>query len=291
MGMSNRFPKIGLALGSGGTKGLAHIGVIKSLEKHNIPIDYIAASSVGSIIGAHYARHKDVKKLENLVLSLTRKQGLGLFDFTIKGGILKGIKMEEFISEILDHAQFNDLQIPLSVVTTDFNTAESVIFNSGNLVKAIRASIAVPAIYQPIIYLNKLLADGGLSNPVPISVASEMGADITIAVNLDNVYAENEFKEIPALLRLPMHALTILRHNLAQDAIRDANIVITPRYKQKIGIIGWNYLFNKEKAKQIIREGEIATDKIIPQIEKQIEDYKKRNSPMRKFFSLFINRT
>lgn len=285
--MKSNYPKIGLALGSGGVKGLAHIGVIKSLEKHNIPIDYIAASSVGSILGAHYARYKNVNKLENLVLSFSRKQGMGLFDFTIRGGLLKGIKMEEFISEILGHAQFHDLQIPLSVVTTDFNTAESVVFNSGHLIKAIRASIAVPAVYQPIIYLNKLLADGGLSNPVPVSVTSKMGADITIAVNLDHVYVENELNQIPTLLRLPMHAVAILRHNLAQDAIEEADIIITPQNKQKIGIIGWKYLFNKEKAKQIIREGEIATDKIIPQIEKQIEEYKKRQSPMQRFLAFF----
>jgi len=285
--MKNIYPKIGLALGSGGAKGLAHIGVFRSLEKHNIPIDYIAASSIGSIMGAHYARYKDVQKLEDLVMSFTRKKGMGLFDLTIKGGILKGVKMEAFLAEILEHAEFHDLQIPVSVVATDFNNAQSIAFNSGNLVKAIRASIAVPTIYQPILYVNKLLADGGLSNPVPVSVASKMGADITIAVNLDSVYVENELNHIPALLRLPTHAVEILRHNLALHAIKDADVIVTPRFKHKIGIIGWKYLFNKEKAKQIIREGEVATDKIIPQIEKQIEEYKKRRSPIRKFLALF----
>lgn len=285
--MVGNYPKIGLALGSGGAKGLAHIGVLKSLEKHNIPVDYIAASSVGSILGAHYARFKDVEKLENLILSFTRKKGLGLFDFTIKGGFLKGVKMEEFISEILEHAQFNDLRIPLSIVTTDFNTAESIVFNSGNLSKAIRASIAVPAVYQPIVYLNKLLADGGLSNPVPVSVATKMGADITIAVNLDNVYIENELNQMPALVRLPMHAVSVLRHNLALDAIRDANIIITPMYKERIGIIGWNYLFDKKKAKQIITEGETATDKVIPEIKEQIAIYQRKHSPLQKFFAFF----
>lgn len=186
--MAKHHPKIGLALGSGGAKGLAHIGVLKSLEKHQIPIDYIAASSIGSVVGAHYATYKNVQKLEELVLAFTRKKGMGLFDFTVKGGIVKGKKTELFISEILGGAQFHELQIPLAVVATDFNTAAPVVFTSGNLTKAIRASIAVPPIYQPILYLDKLLADGGLSNPVPVSVASKMGADITIAVNLDRVF-------------------------------------------------------------------------------------------------------
>ena len=173
--MAKKYPKIGLALGSGGAKGLAHIGVIKSLEKHNIPIDYIAASSIGSIMGGHYACFKDIKKLEDEVFHFDRRKGVGLFDFTVKGGIVKGKKTEKYISELLENATFQDLKIPLSIVATDFNSAESVIFSKGNLTKAIRASIAVPAIYQPIFYMDKLLADGGLSNPVPVNIVSAMG--------------------------------------------------------------------------------------------------------------------
>ncbi len=285
--MVHEYPRIGLALGSGGAKGLAHIGVLKSLEKNHIPISYIAGSSVGSIIGAHYALYHDTKKLEELVLALTRKKGLGLFDLTVKGGILKGNKMEHYISEILGNAQFQDLKIPLSVVATDFNTAEPVIFNSGNLVRAIRASIGVPAVYQPIFYLDRLLADGGLSNPVPVSIASKMGSNITIAVNLDHVYVENPLKELPTLVRIPMHAINILRHNLALREISNADIIITPHNKSQIGLMGWNNVFNNEKAMEIIDAGETATDKIIPQIKKQIELYKKSRSPLHKFLSIF----
>lgn len=286
--MSN-FPKIGIALGSGGAKGIAHIGVLKSLERHNIPINYIAGSSIGSVIGAHYALYQDCQKLEELVLSLTRKKGLELFDFTIKGGIIKGDKTELFISEILNNSQFNDLKIPFAAVATDFTSAEEMIFISGNLTKAIRASIAVPAVYQPIFYLNKLLADGGLSNPVPVTIAQSMGADITIAVNLDKIFVENQLVSLPALIRVPMHAITILRHNLAQNAISKADIIITPQNKYNVGIIGWNNFFNKEKALQIIKEGEKATDKMIPQIEEQIILYQKKHSKVQKFISFFKN--
>lgn len=285
--MAKKYPKIGLALGSGGARGLAHIGVLKSLEKHNIPIDYIAGSSIGSIIGAHYATYQDSKKLEELVLAFTRKKGMGLFDLTIKGGIIKGEKTERFITEILSGKQFHELKIPLAIVATDLNTAEPVIFTSGDLTKAIRASIAIPAVYQPILYLDKLLADGGLSNPVPSTVASDMGADITIAVNLDHVYVENPANEIPTLLRIPMHAVTILRHNLALHAIKNADVIITPHNKLQIGLVGWNNFFNKEKAMEIIEEGENATDKIIPEIKKLIAEYQKKQSPIQKFFRFF----
>src|SRR5258708_7531903 len=173
-------------------------------------------------MGAHYARFRDVKRLEEEALNFDRRKGVGLFDFTVRGGIVKGKKTEMFISELLENATFQDLKIPLSVVGTDFNTAESVIFTKGNLTKAIRASIAVPAIYQPIFYLDKLLANGRLSNPVPVSITSVMGAEITIAVNLDHVYVENPLTNIPHLSRIPIHAVNILRHNLALHAIKTA---------------------------------------------------------------------
>lgn len=283
----NHYPKIGIALGSGGAKGLAHIGVLKSLEKHGIPVDYIAASSVGSIIGSLYARYRDITKIEDIVLNFDQKKGLALFDFTVIGGIVKGEKTEHFISEILEGAHFHDLKIPVAVVATDFNTAEPVIFTKGNLSKAIRASISVPAFYQPVFYLNKLLADGGLSNPVPVTIASEMGADITIAVNLDHVYGENPTTTLPSLVQIPMHAINILRHNLAQQAIQTADIIITPQNKLNIGLVGWKNIFDKESARQIIKEGEVETDKVIPEIKKHIANYQKRHSPFHKIRALF----
>src|SRR5476651_1731619 len=95
-------PKIGLALGSGGAKGLAHIGVLKVLKKNTIPIDYIAGSSIGAMLGAFYAAHENIEELENIILNFNRKKSLSLLDFTMQGGFLKGNKTEEFIAEILN---------------------------------------------------------------------------------------------------------------------------------------------------------------------------------------------
>lgn len=285
--MANNYPKIGLALGSGAAKGLAHIGVLKSLEKHSIPIDYIAASSIGAIMGAHYSRFRDIQRLEEAVMKFNRKKGIELFDFTIVGGLIKGNKTEGFLSELLENASFQDLSIPMSIVATDFNSAEQIIFNKGNLIKAIRASIAVPAIYQPIHYLDKLLADGGLSNPVPVSVVSSMGADITIAVNLDQIFIEEYDTNLPLITRMPLQAMDILRHNIALEAMKTADIIITPQNRLRIGILGLKNIFNNEKARQIIAEGEAATDKMIPEIKRQIQDYQDKHSQLNRILSLF----
>lgn len=282
----NKYPKIGLALGSGGAKGLAHIGVLKTLEKHAIPVDYIAGSSIGAILGAYYAAHKDVKRLEDLILGFNRRKGFELFDFTVKGGLFKGIKAERFLAEILDGAKFENLKIPFAAVATDINTAESLILNKGNIVKAVRASASVPGFYQPIFYKDRILADGGLSNPVPVDVLTTMGADLTIAVNLDAIYIEKIMKDMPALSRVPVHSINILRHNLAKQSVKTADVIISPKDVMKAGFLGWSYFFDNAKAKQIIKEGEDVAEDAMPQIRQAIKEYKFNRSKTGRFFSL-----
>ncbi len=183
--------KIGLALGIGGAKGLAHIGVIKVLEKNNIPINFIAGSSIGALIGAHYAIFKDIKKIEEIVLTTNWRTSFNLFDPTLKGGFIKGNKVEKLMDSWFNGKDFNDIQIPLSVVTTDLITGQEININSGDFLKAVRSSLSVPTIFKPVKYKEHLLVDGGLSNPVPDDLARRMGADIVIVVNLDNDYFKN----------------------------------------------------------------------------------------------------
>lgn len=281
-------PKIGLALGSGGAKGLTHIGVLKTFEKYNIPIDYIAGASIGSIMGAHYAVFKDTKKLEEIFINLNFRKGFQLFDPILQGGILKGKKFEGFIHEILEGTSFEKLQIPFAAVATDFNTAKTVIFTEGNLTKAIRASTSVPPLFQPLQYKEMLLADGGLSNSVPVDVVREMGADIVIAVNLDTLYTEKGI--LPKLTKTPMHSINVLRHNLALQSTKTADIIISPKGIYQIGLIGWDYFFDTEKTKQVIEAGEKATEEIIEEIKTVIKTYKpKEKGILSKLFS-FIQR-
>jgi NTE family protein len=284
MDYKNR-PKIGLALGSGGAKGLAHIGVLKILEHYNIPIDFIAGSSVGALMGAHYAVFKDTRKLEDFFISFTMKQGFQLFDPTFQGGLLKGKKLETYISEFLEGAHFHSVQIPFAAVATDFITAQTVVFTEGNLSKAVRASTSIPAIFQPLQYKERLLADGGLSNSVPVDVVRSMGADIVIAVNLDNVYVQKGVT--PALTRTPMQSINVLRHNIALQSTKTADIIISPRDIYNIGLIGWNYFFDAKKTKDVIHEGEKATEALIPEIQNLLhKKSQKKTSKLTKFFTL-----
>jgi len=284
-----KYPKIGLALGSGSAKGLAHIGVIKVLEEHNIPIDYIAGCSIGAIIGAHYAAFKDSKRLETLFLDLNHKQGLRLVDPTFQGGFIKGKKFEKFIAEMLEGATFDSLQIPFAAVATDYHTATAIPFTEGDLVKVIRASSSVPAFFQPLSYHHHILADGGLSNPVPIEIVRKMGAEIVIAVNLDTIYTDNTINT-PPITQVPMHAINILRHNLALYSAKTADIVIELKDPYQVGFIGWNYFFDTKKTEKIIQTGEEATQTIIPQLQQCIANKHKTHNILKRFLSYFSSR-
>ncbi|MCK5027412.1 MAG: patatin-like phospholipase family protein, partial [Candidatus Pacebacteria bacterium] len=218
--INKKQPKIGLALGSGGVKGLSHIGVIKALKANNIPIDHIAGSSIGALVGAFYAIGQDIDKLEEIALEATWKMGLSIFDPSLNGGFVKGNRLEKLIETwITNNPTFDDLNIPLTIIATDLLTGKEVDIKQGNIIKAVRASLSVPVVFQPIEYKNKLLADGGLSNPVPDSVVRAMGADIVIAVNLDNVYFDNgldrDMNKNINLAKVPIRALNILRYHLA----------------------------------------------------------------------------
>ena len=256
--MKNNKPKIGLALGSGGAKGLAHIGVIKVLAENNIPIDFIAGTSIGALVGAHFAAYQSVELLEKAAFDVTWRNGVLLFDPTLKSGFIKGDKVESFIKKILNGFEFKDLKIPLAVMATDMESGESVTINSGDLTKAVRASVSVPPIFKPVKYKNKILADGGLSNPVPVNLVRKMGADIVIAVNLDNDYSGNIVSSRNlSLSTVAMSALNIMRHHLAQNCLKNADIIVEPRVDES-GLVGWHKFFNNEKTLQAIKVGESA---------------------------------
>ena len=141
-------PKIGIALGSGGARGLAHIGILKVLEENNIPIDFIAGVSIGSIIGAYYALNKEIGSLNEKVTQLTKKDFIKLIDITSpKKALISGNKIKRFLKELVDNNSFSDLQIPLIIIATDMSTGKEVLIQKGKLGDAIRASISIPGIF------------------------------------------------------------------------------------------------------------------------------------------------
>ncbi|MCX6796247.1 MAG: patatin-like phospholipase family protein, partial [Candidatus Falkowbacteria bacterium] len=178
--------KVGLALGSGGVRGLAHIGVLRALIKNNIPIDYIAGCSVGAFIGSYYALYQDLDKLIRTTLDNKREKLAALLEPTWRGGIIKGEKVFELFKKYFGEAEFKDTKIPLRIVATDLASGEREVFSQGKIVDAVRASTAVPYVFAPFIQGDKILVDGGISNPVPDNIVKAMGAEVVIAVNLDN---------------------------------------------------------------------------------------------------------
>ena len=260
---------VGLALGSGGLKGLAHIGVIRTLEKHGVPIDIIAGASIGAWVGAHYALFRDSSRLREF--SIDRRLDLlgSLFEFTLKGGLIKGAKVEKLLDEWLGKACFADTSIPLSVVATELVTGEEVVLNRGRLSSAVRASIAVPSIFSPIHLEGKILIDGGVSNPVPVSVARSMGADIVIAVNLNNFRVDGLFRrsDTSSIPKISARSIDLLRHYLAEHCIAGADVIIDPRNAAG-DISRWKNYFLKEVGPVHMELGERSTEEQISLIKR-----------------------
>jgi NTE family protein len=177
-----RPPKVGIALGGGFARGLAHIGVFKVLEEEKIPIDFIAGTSVGSVIGAAYASGIAVKELEE-VAALVRFRDFSRWTFS-RFGLFSNDKMAVFLRNVLRCRTFEELRIPLAVAATDIITGEPAVFTSGDLIDPVRASCAYPGMFQPVRVGGRLLVDGLLAHSVPAMPLRDMGAERVISVYL-----------------------------------------------------------------------------------------------------------
>ncbi len=261
--------KIGLALGSGGPRGLSHIGVIKVLEENGIRPDMIAGSSIGALIGGAYIALNSIEKVEKMALSTDMKTVLGiLFDPTMKLGLIKGEKVTNFLQEKFGNPKIEELKIPFFPVATDFSTGKPVVFKNGGFIETIRASISIPFIFQPVAYRKRLLADGGLSMQVPVKPLKEAGADIIIAVNLaENAYNKEDYfanglvRSPFGIYKLTVNALGILEMNLARENCRDADVVVSPDVRD----VGWDSFW---KPKKVIEAGEHAMKSAIPKLKR-----------------------
>jgi NTE family protein len=178
---------VGLVLGSGSSRGWAHIGVIEALEEENVPIDYIAGCSIGSYVGAIYASGS-LQSLKEFVLRMDGKKVFSYFDIVFpRAGFLNGTKrLKELYSMHTDAADFSDLKIPLMVVATDLETGKKVVLKSGSILHALRATMSIPGLFAPVKVKDRWLVDGGLVDPVPVGVARALEADVVIAVDLNS---------------------------------------------------------------------------------------------------------
>ena len=178
-----RRPKIGLALGAGGARGWAHIGAIRALNEQGILPDIVCGTSMGSLVGAAYAAG-ELDRLEDWALSLGWRDVFGLMDFTLHGGLIRGKKLFEFMRARFGLQDIAALPLPYGAVATELATGREVWLREGHVLDAVRASIAIPGVFAPVLRDGELLVDGALVNPVPVSMCRVLGADLVIAVDL-----------------------------------------------------------------------------------------------------------
>ena len=250
-----KMPRIGVALGGGFARGLAHIGVLKVLEEENIPIDFIAGTSVGSVIGAAYASGISAKELEEIA-GLVRFKTFSRWTFS-RLGLFSNDKMGIFLRKILRCKTFEELRIPLAIATTDVVTGEPAVFTSGDLVDPVRASCAYPGIFQPVRIGNRLLVDGLLAHAVPATPLREMGAERVISVYLAAHWVKPGG---------PRHVFDVIGQcfSIAQSRMcgpwqAASDIILQP----DIGQFAYDDFV---RAPELIRTGEEATRAIMPKI-------------------------
>lgn len=266
--------RVGLALSSGAARGLAHVGVLEVLERNGIPIDLIAGTSIGAIVGAFYAAGKDISEIKKAVVSLNRRQMLSLADFTIPTrGFIKGRKITEWLKSVIGGTCFRDLKIPFACVATDISTGEEVVIKEGSVVAAVRASASMPVIFTPARLGGQFLVDGGLVNPIPVRILRDMGADFVIAVSVvpylgNRVQAQDTGSDSrpkePNILNVLVRMMYIIGYQAALSGIREADITIAPD-------VAHIRPDNFNRARECILQGEQATQRAIPRIKRQLE--------------------
>lgn len=179
-----REPRLALVLGSGSARGWAHIGVVKTLERAGIHPDIVCGTSIGALVGAAYAAG-ELERFEQWVRSLSLRDVVSLMDFHLNGGMLKGERLMGFFQRHFLDCPIEALNFPFAAVATDLYTGQEVWLKEGSTIDAVRASIALPGLFSPVWMQERLLVDGGLVNPVPVSLARAMDADIVLAVDLN----------------------------------------------------------------------------------------------------------
>jgi NTE family protein len=304
--MENIPVKVALALGGGGVRGLAHIGIIKALQQ-DIPIDMIAGISMGALVGGYYALnqdilslekkvkmimdHKEIKEMEQLVSghsAVDEKKIImeTLLSFVkqvylmnlraIKRWVFSGKELDWIFADLGLERDFKDVKIPFCCVSADLRTGNDVVINEGALKEAILSSISLPGVFPPVKRGDQLLVDGGIIGSVPVDAARAMGAEIVIAVGVEPQVDYN--KKLGNGLDIMFQADAIRAYRLSQLRLRDADFVIYP----EVGNISWAHF---SKAEECIKAGETVAQAAIPQILELIRK-KRRTKFWKGFFSL-----
>jgi len=255
-----RFPGIGVALGGGFARGMAHIGVLNVLEEEGIPVRIVTGTSVGALIGASYCSGLSLEELEKVAHSC---RFTTFARWTVsRYGFASNDRMVSFLNRTLKVKTFEELRIPLGVTATDFNTGEGIVFHSGSIIDPVRASCAYPGMFLPVEIRGRFLVDGMLSHPVPTRPLREMGAERVLAVHLKGKWAKGGS---------PRHLFDVIGQSfaIAQDAMSSmwrgaADVVVEP------DVAGFAY-DDFKRAGELIKAGEVAMRQAMPEVRKWLE--------------------
>ena len=268
-------PVIALVLGSGGARGYAHIGAIQVLEEHGIHPDFIVGTSAGSIVGALYASGKSPEQIKDIALNMKVQD---VREITLrKNGFLDGSKVERFINDQIDHLPLQKMKIPLFVVATELKEGKKVVFNYGNTGQAVRASASIPSMFVPTKIHDVEYVDGGLVSPVPVQVARELGADVVIAVD---ILAQPIHTETSNVWGLFNQNINIMQGRLAEEELKDADVVIQPDLREKA------HIFDVKGREMTMQAGIDAAQSKLSEIELAIQSKKNLVQPDQQDFAL-----
>ncbi len=256
-------PVVGLALGGGMARGCAHVGVLRELEKNQIPIDLIAGTSVGSLIGGAYAAGLSPDQVEQLALKISWND-LGRVTIS-KLGFYNSERTEDYVRKHFPVTEFEQARIPFGAVATDLQSGKMVIFTEGSLPLAIRASCAMPVFYTPVTVNGRMMVDGGLVGHIPGSVARLMGADVVIAVDVNSQHLP--IPQPTHMFTVMSQALAVMGRSAVQYLYEDADVVVRPQIEHVRPD-------DLSKAAEMIAAGEEAARRVIPKIKRMMEPRK-----------------
>lgn len=255
-------PKIGLALSGGGARGLAHIGILKVLEEHNFPIDFIAGTSMGSIIAGAYASGMDLSQIEEIARSIrwsdVTKMALS------RMGLMSSEPLEDLLRRLMPVTDFSKMQIPLAVVAADIQTGQPVVITEGDAAHAIRISCTIPGVFAPVIDAKgRMLVDGGLAQNLPVMAVQQLGAERVIAVDVNSTIA----METPPtdVFQVILQSLMIIGRSSSQLQAMRADLLLQP----SAGRVRVDEL---EKAPELIEAGERVMRQALPAARELLEN-------------------
>ena len=268
-------PVIALVLGSGGARGYAHIGVIEVLEQQGIRPDFIVGTSAGSIVGSIYASGKTAAELRDIALKL-KANDVRDVNVSLKG-FFNGKKVEDYINQQVRNTPLQQLKIPMYVVATELKDGSRTVFNYGNTGQAVRASASIPSMFVPTKIHDVEYVDGGLVSPVPVQVARELGADVVIAVDILARPIHTETSNVWGLFN---QNINIMQGRLAEEELKDADVVIQPDLREKA------HIFDVKGREMTMQAGIDAAQSKLSEIELAIQSKKNLVQPDQQDFAL-----